>query len=138
MPRATPALAAALLVLTLAGPGCAPLTHDRSAGTMVRTELYLGLSTKGAEVTDREFASFLDEVVTPAFPGGYTVLTGEGRWRDAAAGRTVREDTRVIVILRPPTRETSEKIDTIRREYAKRFDQQATLRTDAKAKVVCD
>ena len=57
----------------------------------VRTELYFGLSRKGAEdVTADEWKAFLDEVVTPLFPMGFTIVDAGGQWK-SDAGVLVRE-----------------------------------------------
>lgn len=102
--------------------------------TMVRTELLLGLSRPdGPDVTEAEFRSFLDAEVTPRFPDGYTVLHAEGRWRGQSQ-RTLRESSRVLLILRPPDPETNGRIEAIRDAYRSRFGQEAVLRVDAPAK----
>src|SRR5690606_41197674 len=51
---------------------------------MARLELYFGTQRPGgAPVTEAEWAAFLDEKVTPRFPDGLTVLTGNGQWRNS-------------------------------------------------------
>ncbi len=143
--RAARIVICATLLGTLA-TGCAVGQFGEPA---IRTELYCGFSTPRAAVTEREFRQFLDEVVTPRFPQGYTVEVAEGRWRsDAgapAAGReknasptdtspTATEPSRVIIIVHPPTDDASRKIELIRREYKFRFDQESVLRVDIPVK----
>jgi hypothetical protein len=112
--------------------GCAGLHGGANlAGTeMVRTELFCGLTRPGgADITDAEFKSFLDEIVSVRYPIGYTVLSAEGRWREQT-GITRVEPTRVILILHEPTPEENLKIEQIRSMYKTRFSQEAVLRVD--------
>jgi hypothetical protein len=53
-----------------------------------------------APVTDGEWARFMADTVTPAFPDGLTVLDGAGQWRNAA-GQISREDSKVLVLVLP-------------------------------------
>ena len=105
-----------------------PVTFSQ---TLTRTELFLGLSKPGGgTVSLDEFKAFLDAEVTPRFPDGYSVIPAEGRWRDAASGITLVEQSRIIMILHEPTAEAEQKIEAIRDAYKKRFNQDAVLRTD--------
>jgi hypothetical protein len=77
-----------------AGVGCRanPSPVPSSSQTLTRTELFLGLSKPGGgTVSLDEFKAFLDAEVTPRFPGGYSVIPAEGRWRDAGTGVTLVE-----------------------------------------------
>lgn len=113
----------------------APGLQARSTSAVerfLRTELFFGLSKPdGSEVTDEEWIQFLDDVVSPAFPKGYTILRAEGRYQDSG-GRTIVEKSRVLVILYPKNKklESRRKIDMIRAAYIKRFDQEAVIRMD--------
>jgi hypothetical protein len=98
----------------------------------VRTELFFGsLKPNQTHVTDAEFRDFLKHVITPLFPEGLTLLTGQGQFRDAS-GEIIRERSRVLILLYPVAvrQESSEKIEKIREEYKWRFEQESVLRTD--------
>ena len=101
------------------------------AQTWTRTELYFGMSRPngGPDVMDLEFQSFLDEIVTPRFPDGFTVLRADGQWREQSQ-RIAKERSRVLVIFRSRTRGDDAKIEQIRNEYKTRFAQEAVLRVD--------
>jgi hypothetical protein len=96
-----------------------------------RTELFFGLSrADGPDITDAQFDSFVDHVVSQRCPDGLTVLDGSGKFRDAS-GATIEEASRVVVLLYPPDDpSSSERIEDIRRRYKKRFDQESVLRVD--------
>jgi hypothetical protein len=108
---------------------------DRSAFSVdryYRTELYFGRSKPdGSIVTDEAWDKFLNDVVTPRFPDGFTVLDGAGQYRDKA-GRIVKEPSKVLVFLysRKNRKTSSVAIDEIRAEYVRLFNQESVLRMD--------
>lgn len=121
-------LAIAALLFT---PGCAQSPFDARSEKLIRTEIYLGLSSPKGDVSDRELADFLADVVTPRFPDGYTLIPTTGYYRPAGKTSTAKEPGLILLILRPPTRATDDAVEAIRREYKLRFDQESTLRADA-------
>jgi hypothetical protein len=104
----------------------------RKADTFWRTELYFGRDKNdGTQVSDEEWAQFVDEVVTPKFPDGLTVLDGNGQYR-LENGTIVKEKSKVMILLYTPKTKlvNSSKIDQIRNEYKKRFKQESVMRID--------
>jgi hypothetical protein len=100
--------------------------------TFARTELFFGRAkADGSIVTDEEFRVFLDDIVTPRFPNGWTALSGAGQFR-ASTGMIQREGS-VFVILLYPTgdRNSSEHIEEIREGYKNAFAQESVLRVDS-------
>jgi hypothetical protein len=101
---------------------------------MVRTELYFGLARPdGGRVGDEQWQAFVDDVVTPRFPDGFTVLDARGQWR-GGDGSIVREPARVLVLFHTAA-DASRKLEEIRAEYRVRFAQEAVLRADQRARV---
>ena len=99
---------AALLLLTAAcaghPQGPAPAAACPAGDTaMVQATLFFGLDRPGGapQITPREFDRFVDEVVSPTFPDGFTIQQAEGGWRDTETGATIREPSRTILILAP-------------------------------------
>jgi len=78
-------------------------------------------------VTDARWADFLNTVVTPRFPEGFTVLDGAGQWRDAQRGHLVREKSKLLVITNVGDPVRRERINEIMQIYKKRFAQDAVL-----------
>lgn len=108
-----------------------------SADKYTRTELYFGRSLPdGSTISEAEWTKFLNDVVTPRFPDGFTVLDGFGQYRDKS-GRTVKEPSKVIVFLysRRTQKTSSTKIDEIRAAYVKLFSQESVLRLDFRSSV---
>lgn len=111
---------------------------ESAADKFVRTELYFGLTKRdGSTMTDVEWSRFVDEVITPRFPDGFTVVDGRGQWRNRE-GRVVKESSRVFIVVYPKKqrRPAGQKLDEIRDEYKKRFDQESVLRVDTTKSVI--
>ncbi|MEU2425436.1 DUF3574 domain-containing protein [Streptomyces sp. NPDC007851] len=104
----------------------------------VETRLLFGTARPdgGPAVTDRQFTAFVDQEVTPDFPGGLTVQTGRGQWRDAH-GAIEKERSYELTLLYPESAAKSgdRKIEEIRRAYEKTFAQESVGRVDARARV---
>ena len=95
----------------------------------VRTELFFGLSRPGGRITERQFVRFVDEEVTPRFPDGLTLLSGEGQFR-LDDGEIIEEKSKLLILLHGGEDVDSKEIEEIRAAYIYRFDQQSVLRTD--------
>ena len=106
-----------------------PFVGDRFA----RTELYFGTARSDNQppVSEAEFQGFLDKNITPAFPDGLTLLKGLGQFR-GANNVTIEEDSFLVILLYPDEaqRESSVKIEQIRKDYKYQFGQESVLRSD--------
>ena len=114
--------------------GNVPISKNASQITQTfwRTELYFGRDKNdGTQVSDDEWSKFLDEIVTPKFPDGLTVLDGKGQYR-LENGTIVKENSKVLILLYTPKTRlvNSRKIEQIRNEYKKRFKQESVMRID--------
>lgn len=97
---------------------------------VARTELFFGLARPdGSTVSGDEFQRFVDREVTPRFPAGLTLLGGNGQFRDAR-GATVRENSKLLILLYPYNRDNSRNIEAIRATYVQAFQQESVLRVD--------
>jgi hypothetical protein len=97
-----------------------------------RTELFFGTAKpEGLPVTDEQFMAFLDAQITPRFPDGLTLLKADGQFR-GESGEIIKEDSFLLILLYPVEgfRESSRKIEVIRRLYKERFQQESVLRVD--------
>jgi hypothetical protein len=122
---ATAALAAIAILNTQVGP------VSNQSTSFYRTELYFGSERPdGSEVTEAELERFVDDEVTPRFPDGLTLLTGEGQFRDSS-GEIVEEHSYVLILLYPPNdKEANDEIEEIREDYKRAFEQESVLRVD--------
>jgi hypothetical protein len=109
-----------------------PLGQRRSSILpFVRTQLFFGTAKPVGAVTETEFNEFLDEVVTPLFPDGLTVIKAAGQFR-GADGVTIKEDSFVLILLYPldGQKASSKNIDLIRQSYVRQHQQESVLRVD--------
>jgi hypothetical protein len=68
--------------------------------------------------------------VTPRFPDGLTLLTGIGQFRDAS-GTILVEGSKLLILLYPRRdRDADAKIEQIRSDCKRVFQQQSVLRAD--------
>lgn len=124
-----------LMMLTATLCACASIGTDRACNgaTQVETRLYLGLSQPGGpNVSASAFARFLKSEVTPRLPEGYTLLEGQGVWREDRSGKTISEPSRVLIHLHNASTEKNSTLDAIAAAYKQTFHQEAVLRTDTK------
>lgn len=103
------------------GATCSPGT-----GTpMLVAQLFFGLAVPGrSDVTDREWAGFVDQVAAAALPDGFTVLDGDGGWMNPATRVTSRERSKVLVVALPDTAERIAALNGVREAYQRAFHQQ--------------
>jgi hypothetical protein len=95
-----------------------------------RTELLFGLSrSSGRNITDAEFQGFVDAEVTPRFPEGLTLLSGDGQFRNAS-GSTIREGSKLLILLYELDERRSRLVEEVRSAYKRAFEQESVLRTD--------
>ena len=97
----------------------------------LRTELFFGTAKPdGSAVSEAEWQKFLADEVTPRFPDGFTVLAGDGQFRQD--GKIIREKSFVLIVLYPlKTRKSSRrKIERIRNAYVKAFQQKSVMRVN--------
>jgi hypothetical protein len=109
--------------------------RSESSGTYYRTELFMGLSIPGGgAVSEEDWEKFLSEVVTPLFPAGFTVMASRGQYLESS-GVITKEPSHVLVFLyrKSNRKKTGLKIENIRTEYKKRFQQESVLRVDMKS-----
>ena len=128
-------------VFVLAALGLAPaqadgetppvLTCSANGAVMSKVELYFGTARKGHRpVSNTDWAHFVEAQIGPRFPGGFTVLKGQGRWR-TSRGAIVEETSHVLVVWYRPTPSVEAGIEAIRAAYRKQFSQESVMRVDS-------
>jgi len=95
-----------------------------SGGPLLVFELFLGLSMPPfGEVTDSEWGAFIDQVVTPALPQGFTVYDAAGGWMSPLSRKTLYERTKVLMTALPDSPGSFVTINRIRNKYRIMFHQ---------------
>ena len=130
--RLRPAALPALLLAGCAAVGPPP-SAACPAGTQPATiaEAYFGRGTNDARgVGDAAWAAFLDNVVTPAFPDGLTVLDAAGQWR-RRDGRIIGERSKVLLVALPggTAEQALARLAPVTAAYRTRFAQESVMVT---------
>jgi hypothetical protein len=132
--RAVLGLGAIVVGLTLAcagnpPPGTAPAASCEVGDTaMVKDVVYFGRNRPdGGTVTDAEWRRFLDEVFTPRFPAGLTVVDATGQWQ-GQSGVVEQERSQVVTLFHDGGDRSRRAVGEVIAEYKRRFRQEAVLR----------
>jgi len=95
---------------------------------MQRDTLYFGRSRRdGGAVSDAQWRTFVDDVIVPRFPDGFTVLAAEGHWR-GGDGAIVTEPSQAVVVLHMGDPAAQRAIEEIVAQYKREFAQESVLR----------
>ena len=95
---------------------------------MVRDVVYFGRNRPGdGTVSDPDWQHFLDEVVTPRFPYGLTVVDATGQWR-GQSGVVEQERSEIVTVFHAGDAASPQAIADVAAEYKRRFQQEAVLR----------
>jgi hypothetical protein len=78
-------------------------------------------------VSDVEWQTFLDEVVTPRFPRGFSVVEAIGQWQ-GQSGTVERERSKILTLLHGGSEADRRAVAELAAEYKRRFSQEAVLR----------
>ena len=93
---------------------------------MVVAELFFGRDSEGrSDISEAEWASFVDSVVAKEFPEGFTVLNGKGAWLDRWLDVTRYESSKVLVIAAPPSTTLGPRLQAVAEIFRRRFHQQS-------------
>ena len=95
---------------------------------LVRDVLYFGRNRPGGgAVTDEEWQAFLDQVLTPRFPAGLTVVAATGQWK-GKSGLVEQERSEVVTVFHSGDEAARRAVMEVVVEYKRRFQQEAVLR----------
>jgi hypothetical protein len=110
-------------------PGPAPVAMCALGDTaLVRDIVYFGRNRpSGGSVSDTEWQGFLNEVVTPRFPAGLTVVQATGQWK-GQSGVVEQERSEIVTLLHAGDEGARRSVAEIAAEYKRRFQQEAVLR----------
>lgn len=118
--------------------GCSGQTDHRctpgyGASVAIFT-LFFGKTIPGrGDLTDQEWLTFLDTTVTANIPNGYTVFDANGGWMNPVTHKTIKEGTKVVVVVLPGVPDSLAAINRIRTAYQIKFQQQLVGMTSQQA-----
>lgn len=112
------------------------LSSCASLAPTVVDRLFFGRSIPNSTdvVTEAEWQRFVDEVVTPRFPAGLTIIAARGQWR-GENGAIAAEPVYVLEIAHPRGAKMDVSLRAIAAEYKRRFRQEAVLRLTVPARM---
>lgn len=112
-------------------PAAVPAACAAGDTALVRDVVYFGRNRPdGGTVSDADWQGFLDGVVTPKFPDGFTVVEGTGQWK-GRSGIVERERSAIVTVLHTGSAADRDAVAAVAEEYKRRFRQEAVLRERA-------
>jgi hypothetical protein len=119
-------LLAALISIVAAQASAQTITCTANHTAMMQAELLFGRNIGGRlGVTEKAWARFLADEITPRFPDGLTVYDAAGQYRENPAAKIVRERSKIVMILAEAGDAAMARIDEIVEAYKKRFRQKS-------------
>ncbi len=103
------------------------LIHNDPVPELIQVDLFFGRNIAGVgEVSEAEFETFVDNVITPHFPDGLTVFNANGHFQDSK-GEIVAESSKVVSLILEDTETNEKAIDEIVEAYIEQFQQESVL-----------
>lgn len=108
----------------------------QETGQWMRTELYFGGGLR-KERGDYEtvWNDYLDNVVTPRFPEGLTLINAAGQWRVKEGQKPRRGSSKVIILIHEGTEDKFQKLDEIRELWKERSGHISVLKVSVPVEV---
>jgi hypothetical protein len=125
-------LAAALLALAACTPPPVQTAAPMCAAPLkpaLQVDLYFGRGSADREVSEAEWASFLNEEVTPRFPDGLSVFDVRGQYRNAQ-GTIERERSKRLTVVVFDAPSHLAKVQAVVASYSRRHGQDSVLRVE--------
>jgi uncharacterized protein YggL (DUF469 family) len=93
----------------------------------IQANLFFGRNISGGgEVSEEQFQTFLDSVITPRFPDGLTLSDADGQFLDAT-GTLIEERSKVVTLLLEDSQANEAAINEIITTYLQQFQQESVL-----------
>ncbi|MBN2168424.1 MAG: DUF3574 domain-containing protein [Actinobacteria bacterium] len=115
----TSILGASVFITVLPGCGSGSGQGDNSELEYLQTEIFCGRNIPGGgEVSEEQFAAFLNDVVTREFPMGMTVYDAYGQMENPD-GEIVEQKTKVILLVFEKTSDGGKSVQKVVDAYRK-------------------
>ncbi len=103
--------------------------------TFIKDELYFGLTKPGGEtVSESEWQEFVNDVITPHFREGLTILNGDGQFLNSS-GILIQEKSKIVILIHENRPEKNRAIENIIKTYKHTFQQESVLRITSQVQV---
>ena len=117
----------AALLMLFALTGCASeragcLLDSQHPMTVV--ELFFGRDIPGrGPLSDREWSDFATSVLSKEFPDGFTIIDGDGEWRDPATQTVARERSKILIVAARKSPDLASRVSRVRDTYTRMYRQ---------------
>ncbi len=102
------------------------IDNDRNP-ELIQVDLFFGRDISGVgEVSEQQFQSFVDNIITPLFPDGLTVFDTNGQFQDSN-GAIIEEKSQVVSLILEDSETNETAINEIVNEYIEQFQQESVL-----------
>lgn len=120
------------MILALGLAGCTAAPHRAGAdcplgfgSPSLMVALFFGRSMPGGgQVREQDWSRFVDQVVTPALPDGFTVLNASGAWLSPTLHVTLHEPAKLLLVSLPDAPGSLATVRRVRADYQARFHQE--------------
>ncbi|MBW4476534.1 MAG: DUF3574 domain-containing protein [Tolypothrix brevis GSE-NOS-MK-07-07A] len=110
-------------------------TQNYSEKIFTKEELYFGLSKPGGDtISELEWQLFLNQVVTPRFREGLTIIDTYGQYLNSS-GKLTREKTKLVILIYENSPMKNQMIQEVITSYKRKFKQESVLRVTSTVKV---
>lgn len=102
------------------------------AASLIQESLFFGRDIPGGgEVSDGDFQTFLNNIITPRFPNGLTVFDANGQYL-YNTGKIIQEKSKYVTLFIEDTPRNQASIYDISQVYNQQFNQESVLRVSNK------
>ncbi len=110
-----------IVLFIFTGFGCTRAAETAASPQFVATHIYCGRNIPaGGEVSEEQFAAFLETDVTPAFPAGLTAYDAYGQMQ-TSEGKIVKQKTKVLLLVHDNSKSSLDAIHKIAASYRSKF-----------------
>ena len=107
--------------------GMGDLFRNPPTNKFIKTDLFFGRNiSDGGEVSEADFQTFINNVVTPSFPDGLTVFDANGQFKNST-GTIIKEKSKNLSLFFEDTPKNQASIYDIVNKYTQQFNQESVL-----------
>jgi transcription termination factor NusB len=102
------------------------------AASLIQKDLFFGRNiSNGGQVSEEEFQTFVDNIITPRFPDGLTIFNTDGQFLNST-GNIIQEPSKVVTLFAEDNQITNTGTNEIVASYLKQFSQESVLQVTNK------
>ncbi|MEJ8571660.1 DUF3574 domain-containing protein [Microbaculum marinum] len=123
---------AALLAVSAAAAQDAPWPDTPT----LQTQMFFGMhGPDGNGVSEQEWGAFVQDVISPRFPDGLTIIAAYGQGSSGPPGGIVAENSKLLIVVHENTPEAQAKFVEIEAAYKDTFGRKGVFRVDFPARI---